>query len=202
MKQHLIDEHRDINVDYDWWGAVYYDFNRICQILGIELDAKEPCFSGFASQGDGASFTGTYRAQGLGYPGLEPIHTAEKAPAKIREYAPEDEELHRIADELCMMGRIYYAPYAHITRYSRSRYYHPNTMQIDTFEPYDSDEDDWAQEVHDEVERILTDTMRDLADWLYRTLEREYDYRTSDEAVWETIVANELCEAHNEEEEQ
>jgi hypothetical protein len=39
--------------------------------------------------------------------------------------------------------------------------------------------------------------MRDLARWLYRTLEKEYDYLTSDEAVWEAIQANELCDTHN-----
>lgn len=35
------------------------------------------------------------------------------------------------------------------------------------------------------------EALRDLARWLYRQLEREYDYLTSDEAVDEAIVANE-----------
>jgi len=32
--------------------------------------------------------------------------------------------------------------------------------------------------------------LRDLARWLYRRLEQEYEYRTSDEVVDETIIAN------------
>lgn len=36
---------------------------------------------------------------------------------------------------------------------------------------------------------------------LYRTLEKEYEYYTSDEAVWVTIQANELDDELNEEEE-
>ena len=38
---------------------------------------------------------------------------------------------------------------------------------------------------------IVTEALRDLADWLYRQLEREYEYLTSDESVEETIIANE-----------
>ena len=37
---------------------------------------------------------------------------------------------------------------------------------------------------------IVTDALRDLANWLYRQLEQEYDYLTSDEDVDETLIAN------------
>ena len=46
--------------------------------------------------------------------------------------------------------------------------------------------------IHEAVEQGLQELFRDLAGWLYQTLEREYDHLTSDEEVWETIVANEL----------
>jgi len=36
----------------------------------------------------------------------------------------------------------------------------------------------------------LTEQLRDLARWLYRQLEREYDYQTSDDEVDEAIRAN------------
>jgi hypothetical protein len=35
---------------------------------------------------------------------------------------------------------------------------------------------------------------------LYRKLEEEYDYLTSDDGVWDTLVANELVEDLEEEE--
>jgi hypothetical protein len=194
----FIDKHRDINVDYDWWDAVYDGFHEICKILGIELDAREPCFSGFWSQGDGASWAGTYRAQGLGYAGLAPLSTYDQAPAKMREYAPKDEELHRIADELCLLGRIYGPVYAKVRR-SSGHYVHAMTMQIDSWEFYDDDGSyDIPNEIAEHVDSTLLELFRDLAHWLYNRLECEYDHLTSDEAVIEALEANEIEEDEEE----
>jgi len=41
-----------------------------------------------------------------------------------------------------------------------------------------------------DAEDVVTEALRDLARWLYRQLEREYDYLSSDEMVDETIFAN------------
>ena len=46
------------------------------------------------------------------------------------------------------------------------------------------------QDMTADVEDVITEALRDLARWLYRQLEREYEYLTSDEAVDESIVAN------------
>ncbi len=40
-------------------------------------------------------------------------------------------------------------------------------------------------------EEIVVEALRDLARWLYRQLEAEYDHLTSDEAVDEGIIINE-----------
>jgi len=87
-------------IDYEWWDSVYDDFERICPILGVTLATRtvrlmgggtrqKPCiwFSGFWSQGDGACFEGSYAYA----PGTS---------RRIRDYAPQDTELHRIADAL------------------------------------------------------------------------------------------------------
>lgn len=50
---------------------------------------------------------------------------------------------------------------------------------------------DAEQAVAAEDERQIVEAFRDLARWLYRQLEREYEYQTSDEAIDETILANE-----------
>ena len=47
------------------------------------------------------------------------------------------------------------------------------------------------QDMTPEAEAIVIEALRDLARWLYRQLEREYDYLTPDEAVDEAITANE-----------
>ncbi|ECI2947336.1 antitoxin of toxin-antitoxin stability system, partial [Salmonella enterica subsp. diarizonae] len=87
-------------LEYDWYSDVYEDFILICNILGVRLKTRtftttggryheKTCiwFSGFCCQGDGACFEGMYHYQ----PG---------AAQHIREHAPQDEALHRIADEL------------------------------------------------------------------------------------------------------
>ena len=60
--------YRELGPHDDWWDSVYEDFERVCEILGIRLKTTpvrlmgggtraKPCiwFSGFWSQGDGAS---------------------------------------------------------------------------------------------------------------------------------------------------
>jgi hypothetical protein len=47
------------------------------------------------------------------------------------------------------------------------------------------------QDMTADAEEMVIEALRDLARWLYRHLEREYDYLTSDEAVDEAITANE-----------
>ena len=89
-------------------SSVYEDAAQCGKILGIDLNTKpvklmgggtryDPCiwFSGFASQGDGACFDGTYAY-------------AKGAVKAIRAHAPEDKELHRIADELQAIQRRYF----------------------------------------------------------------------------------------------
>jgi hypothetical protein len=195
----FIDKHRDINVDHDWWDCVYDDFRQICEIMGIELDTGEPSFSGFWSQGDGASWTGRYRAQGICFnrpSGLLP--TYDLAPAKIREYC-NDEELHHIADELCLLARIYGPTYAIVRRHN-SRYCHSNTMCVSEWEYYDEELDinDVDEKIIDHIEEALLHAFQALADWLYRSLEREHDYLKSDEAVIDTLEANEIEEEQDE----
>lgn len=180
-KQELIERYRDINVNYDWWDSIHDDFNAICKRMGIDLDKREPSFSGFWSQGDGASFTGSFSGS-----------IADRAAEEIRNYAPLDTELHRIADELTLIGRIYYRAYARIGRPYGNHYCHQYTMHVTDLEPLEGDADDWANDIHEAVEQGLQELFRDLAGWLYDVLEREYDHCTSDEEVWESIVANEL----------
>lgn len=41
-----------------------------------------------------------------------------------------------------------------------------------------------------DAEDAITEALRDLARWLYRQLEREYEYQTSDGVVDEVIIAS------------
>lgn len=171
--------------DYEWWDFVYDDFERICTILGVELHTRpvrlcgggtrrKPSiwFSGFWSQGDGACFEGDYSY-------------AKHSSAAIRAYAPTDEELHRIADALAeIQRRNFFQLRACATH--RGRYYHEYCMEISV-----ERDSPVYQEMTATAEDDVTEALRDLARWLYRQLEEEFDGLNSDEAVDEAIAANE-----------
>lgn len=178
------DWYRQVSTDDDWHEVVFEDFERVCEILGIDLATRsvplygggarqKPCiwFSGFSSQGDGACLEGSYQYK-------------KGAAREIRAYAPKDARLAGIADRLQQIQRKnLYALGARMSH--RGRYYHEYCMDIsverasDTYQPPTPD-----------AEEIIIEALRDLARWLYRQLEREYEYHTSDEVVDENIEAN------------
>lgn len=178
------DWYRQASADDDWHEFVFEDFERVCGILGMELATRsvrlygggtrqKPCiwFSGFSSQGDGACFEGSYSYR-------------KGAVREIRAYAPKDDRLAVIADQLQRIQRKnLYALEARITHCGR--YYHEHSMAVSVervsgnYQPPTSDAED-----------IVAEALRDLARWLYRQFKREYEYQTSDEVVEETIEAN------------
>ena len=177
--------YRDVGVDDDWHDAVFGDFKTICYILGVTLRTRKapllgggsrekPCiyFSGFWSQGDGACFEGSYAY-------------APQASVRIREYAPKDMELHRIACVLqAIQRRNFYGLTANIRH--RGRYCHEYCMSITV-----NRDSATGQDMTRDAEEVVVETLRDLARWLYRALEGEYIDRMSDTAVDKTIAANE-----------
>ena len=177
--------YRDGGFDYDSYDAVYEDFQRIAEILGIRFKTRtvrlygggsrrEPriFFSGFWSQGDGACFEGYYSYR-------------KHSPSEIRSYAPLDTTLHGIADALqAVQQRNFYQLRAEATH--RGHYYHEYCMSISV-----TRDSPTYQDMTADAEEIVIEALRDLARWLYLQLEREYDYLTSDEVIDEAIVANE-----------
>lgn len=56
LKDKVLDKHRDINTDYDWWDCTCESWKEDLIESGFyDTDIR---FSGFYSQGDGASFIG------------------------------------------------------------------------------------------------------------------------------------------------
>ena len=174
-KQKALEKMYDINVHDDWFDSVYEDFKMICECLGITLSSRrsgkfdEPCiyFSGFSSQGDGACFEGSYSY----------VKGASKA---IRDHAGLDKELHRIADNLQALQKAnFYQLTAGIE--NRHRGY---SISVDV-NRYDD------KAISEATEDAVKELMNDLCSWLYKSLESEYDYMTSDAAIIETIEANE-----------
>jgi len=177
--------YRDFLHRFSWWDAVYEDFLQICGILGVDIatflprgavtpEQGGPClyFRGFSNQGDGASFEGIYRYE-------------RHASHEIRRYAPRDTQLHAIADTLAQIQRRNF--YQLIARMSQTGpYYHEFTMTVTVIR-----ESQTGCEMTEDAAQILSDVMRDLARWLYRSLETAWDYESSDDAVDEAIRINE-----------
>ena len=183
-KEKARDWYRQGAFDHDWYWAVFEDFERFCEILGVDLATvpvrlhgggtrRKPCiwFSGFASQGDGACFEGDYSY-------------ARRCASAIRDYAPEAEELHRIADALvAIQWRNFFQLSARVSH--RGRYYHEYSLEIGV-----QRDSPGYQKMTATAEDDLSEALRDLARWLYGKLEDESDYLTSEAVVDEAIVAN------------
>ena len=176
--------YRQHHADSRWYENVYEDFRAVCEIVGIVLRQRvirlssgrfmeEPCiwFSGFCSQGDGACFEGRW-------------HWQPATARRVREYAPQDRELHRITDALqAVQKRNFWQLQAEIRH--RGRYCHPYSMDITV-----TRDSPTGQAMTAGAETVVCDALRDLAFWLYSQLENEYDWLTSDDAVDEALLIN------------
>jgi hypothetical protein len=187
----LLEKYRYINVEHDqWWDCVESDFIEDMKKVGIEV--TQTYFSGFWSQGDGACFVGSLD-NALTY--LDHHHQGQ----------------YPMIRKLLDAGGGVYAN----CRQS-GRYYHENCtefwMDADTLTGMVHQPTEFHVEVVDawqvlldkeisDFEEAVTNQWRTYMQELYRKLEAEYDHLTSDDAVWDTIEANELIEDTEETEE-
>lgn len=176
--------YREGGFDHDWFEFVYEDFQSIAEILGLRLKTRAVrlygggirqelyiWFRGFWSQGDGTCFDTFYSYR-------------KEAARRIRDHAPQDTELHRIADALqAIQRRNFYQLRAEASH--RGHYYHEYSTAISV-----ERDSPTRQDMSADAENAVSEVVRDLARWLYRQLEREYESQTSNEAVDESIIAN------------
>lgn len=172
---------REVAYEDEWWDHVYSDAVQAATLLGIEIgtrrgragpfDTPAIYFSGFWSQGDGASFEGYYQY-------------AKGSLKAIREEFPTDVELNRIAKELhTIQARYFFKLQVRITQ--SGHYCHSHTMSCTTTHA----DDEWRDVGN--ADEYLKEAMRDFADWIYDRLRAEWDWLNADEQVDESIEANE-----------
>ena len=160
--------------DEFWSEGVLDDAKEIGKYMGMDIDRIY--FSGFWSQGDGACFEGTWRA-------------GDVQADKLKEYAPQDKKLHRIVDGLAELAKEY--PDGYFTVKHRGHYSHSGCTSFDVELPceqeeeleYDSPAYKVLQVKLGKDEDTLVELARDFMDWIYRTLEKEWDYQNSDVIV-------------------
>ena len=182
-KERAREWYRQGNYDDSFWSeCVIDDAKEIGKYMGMDVD--KVYFSGFWSQGDGACIEGTWRA-------------SDVKVDKLKEYAPQDKEIHRIGDGLAELAKEYPDGYFRVKH--RGHYSHSGCTSFDVELPceqeeeleYGSPEYKALQVKLGEDEDTLIKLARDFMDWIYRTLEKEWKYLNADEQVDESIRANE-----------
>lgn len=180
VRNKVLERESDINAYHDWWQGTYEDFIQIAKLFGYELESKDISFSGFCSQGDGASFVCKYVY-------LDKWKLAHKSIKALKEYAPTDKVLHtlfqsvsreiksfkgwKVEDESVLLYR------------SGHHYAHKYTISAEL-----NDDNETTPE---NIDKAVLEEARDLMQWLYDALEREYYYLISKEAILETLESNE-----------
>lgn len=153
-----------------WSEFIIDDVKQIGQLIGFDIE--NIYYSGFSSQGDGACFTGSikYRKGGA---------------SAVKAHAPRDTELHRIAREWqSLQKRNFYALRAQVAH--RGHYQHEMCTVFDCEDTRHNYGCLQNPDIEDEIKEIARDFMR----WIYRTLESEYEYQTSEETISEACTAN------------
>ena len=196
VKQRVLDEQAESLCGDEWWDSSYEDFKEVASCFGFAIshvhNRMDINFTGFSSQGDGASFCADFD-----------IDAAMDVVEEVKAYAPCDTTLNELAvvhlrecvsvfgisEMLCGgMGLR-----ATITQ-GDSHYCHEMTMRINTpshctldFDGHESEDLHEAEVIAqcDLFDQWILDCARDLARWMYKTLEKEYDYLTSEEALEE-----------------
>lgn len=177
--------------DFGAHGDLTEAYETAGKLLGIEFKQHAvPLHSGKTRyepniwwslhvQGSGACFAGEYSY-------------AKGSTKAIRSEFPTDVELNRIAKELASLQKKYnYGLTATIS--TSGREVHKYSMSIDVTSTTTKRSFDEASKDCD----ALLELMRDFADWIYKGINEEYDYRMTDENVDDTIRANDYTFMEN-----
>lgn len=170
--------------DGEWYDATLEDAYAIARLMGLDIRPQERYdarrgiqFRGFSSQGDGASFAGSFKG------------TEGKALEQVKAYAPKDEVLHRIADQLDSVWRL--TGEGLICQIGiRGHYCHEYSMAFEFEHEWGPEHGPTPEQISSAEEQVVK-TCRSFARWIYHQLESEYEYQNSDEHVDENIRANE-----------
>ena len=194
-QDNALENNRDINVDYDGWeDGVTEGFKEDMREIGI--DDIEISFSGFYSQGDGASFTSEdidtrklFDAIGI------KSNDALNMDADDERSKGENKEFYDLLDTMEDVGhlernRIKPEEIRVTIERTDNRHVHYNTVRANV-QIWD-EPDGWEEPYGftDKLEDQVTEYVRGLCKDLYRGLEKEYDHLTSDESVKETLIDN------------
>lgn len=183
-KEKALTTYRDFNVNFDWWDDEFEDFIELCKYLHIAVDKDSIKFSGFYAQGDGSGFSATVDIPQLA---VAIATQAWKDYAPMQDFpftAPATD--HRVM-ALVAKGILPSEPQI----ICRSRQYGVITnLGIAEVIQNGKEHENLFEEL-DKLEEWLRGVAETLNRYLFATLEKQYDFLTSDTAVKESILNNE-----------
>jgi hypothetical protein len=171
VKKNVLEKNRHINTDYEWYDFLFDDWKEKLEAIGFEN--PNISFIGFYSQGDGASFT---------CKNVDVVRflTSQKKKGEFKNILK------------AIKGNTHEINVA-IERINH-HYGHEYTVTVNTEIVYygDGEPEKYAALETEEggLQELVIETARSLMRKIYRELEKEYEYLTSDEAVIDTIKAN------------
>lgn len=169
IQEKIIEKNRDINTDYEWYDCIIEETKNELESKGFPQ--VEITFSGFYSQGDGASFT------------------CNNVDLMTFIAFSKQEDKYKLLLEHIQEGTITASIYR-----ARHHYSHNHTVRANV------ETQGLANDVYDTpaiqvllntLEEDLEETKNTLCKELYKTLEQEYDYLTDDAQIKDTLIANE-----------
>lgn len=182
-RQKALESFADFNINDDWHRFNLENFSELGKLLGLTIPVKDIYFRGFYSHGDGSGFNAEVDLPDL-CKAIEAANWKAEYPNTGLELAlppVHSRVLKLIAENKIDVTasiekpRGYYGVSAEITDdlpQRRPRYSHIEN-ELDKLET-------WLQEFGEQLNRFL-----------FKSLEQEYDYLTSEEAIVESIKTNE-----------
>jgi hypothetical protein len=165
------------NHDTFWSECTIDEAKEQAENMGLDID--NIYWRGFSSQGDGACYEGTWHACDV------------KAGETAKGWGDCDatKEIRRIAAEFEETAKNF--PNASFRVKHRGHYSHEfcTTFDVSLGEEED-DLENLSQEEWSRAEEDLIETARDYMRWIYRQLEKEYEYQNSAECIDENLTAN------------
>lgn len=183
-KRKALNKNRDLNFAFDWWDSVGEDFVNLCSYLGIKVFKESIQFRGFYSQGDGSAYSAR-----VDFAKLQDAIGKQswKAYAPLQEFPFLPPDIDRRVMKLVVNGLLPAEPQI----IGRTKQFGIVTdLGIYVIDQNGREHPN----IFDELQK-LEEWLRSLAEilnqFLFDSLENQYDYLSSDEAIEESFLANE-----------
>lgn len=179
LQETAFEKNRYINVGFnDWYDLQYLDFDGVCESIGIEIPLNGIAFSGFHSQGDGSTFECKMDLEQF-------LDGIINKPWKVFAHDVELDFTPCPCDRrvlaLLRKGSI---GYRHYTEIPTRGYYINLKSEYDYSGSFTNIENELSK-----LDDWITRGLECLNKHLYESLQNEYEYQISNEAIKETFIS-------------